>query len=338
MSEEQLLEASVGPDLAGQRLDQALAALFGDYSRNRLQAWTREGRVLVNGATLRPRDRVAEGDRIALRAVSEVQVTCEAQAIPLDILYEDADLLVLDKPAGLVVHPAAGNPDRTLQNALLHHDPAAAELPRAGIVHRLDKDTTGLMVVARNPGAHKRLVDAMAARAITREYRALVVGRLQAGATVDLPIGRHPTQRTRMAVNPLGKPSVTHYRVLEGFRRHTLLKVMLDTGRTHQIRVHMAHLRHPVFGDPVYGGRLSLPPGADESLKAVLRGFRRQALHAKRLVLTHPSTGRQMRFSCPIPDDMRALLEALARDVDRHWVDPDDEPFDQPFDEIPDEL
>jgi 23S rRNA pseudouridine1911/1915/1917 synthase len=334
MSEEQLLQARIGPDLAGQRLDQALAALFGDYSRSRLQAWTREGRVRVNGESLRPRDKVVEGDRIELRAVSEQQVACKPQAIPLDVVYEDADLLVIDKPAGLVVHPAAGNPDRTLQNALLHHDPAAAELPRAGIVHRLDKDTTGLMVVARNPGAHKRLVAAMAARSIRREYRAVVVGRLQAGGTVDLPIGRHPAQRTRMAVNPLGKPSVTHFRVLERFRRHTLLKVLLDTGRTHQIRVHMAHLRHPVFGDPVYGGRLSLPPGADEPLKAVLRGFRRQALHAKRLELVHPTSGRPMRFSCPIPADMHGLLEALAGDVDRHWH----EPGEAAFDELPDDL
>jgi 23S rRNA pseudouridine1911/1915/1917 synthase len=325
IDEEQVLHAEIGPELDGSRLDQALATLFADYSRSRLQAWTRAGRVLVNDALLRPRDKVFAGDRIVLRALAEQQVACVPQDIPLDIVFEDRDLLVIDKPAGLVVHPAAGNPDGTLQNALLHHNPGAAELPRAGIVHRLDKDTTGLMVIARSQAAHTRLVEAMAAREIKREYRALVVGNMPAGGTIDLPIGRHPTQRTRMAVNPLGKPSVTHFRVLEHFRRHTLLKVQLETGRTHQIRVHMAHIRHAVFGDPVYGGRLSLPPGAAEPLKQVLRGFKRQALHAKRLQLTHPVNGRAMRFDCAIPADMCALIDALAADADRHWFDPDDD-------------
>ncbi|MCB1774741.1 MAG: 23S rRNA pseudouridine(1911/1915/1917) synthase RluD [Gammaproteobacteria bacterium] len=332
MTGEQELDAEITPDLAGQRLDQALAALFPDYSRSRLQTWVRDGRVRVNGAVLRPRDRVQAGDRVVLRAVTEEQVACEPQDIPLNIVFEDADLLVINKPAGLVVHPAAGNRDGTIQNALLFHDPASIELPRAGIVHRLDKDTTGLMVIGRSQAAHKRLVEAMAGREIKREYRALVVGSMPAGGMIDLPIGRHPTQRTRMAVNPLGKPSVTHFRVLDAFRKHTLLKVMLETGRTHQIRVHMAHLRHPVFGDPVYGGRLSLPPGASEDLKVVLRGFQRQALHAKRLQLVHPITGRPMRFECAIPPDMRAVLDALAVDADTHWHDPE---YDDPgFDDL----
>lgn len=320
---EQILEATVGDDLAGVRLDQALASLFPDYSRSRLQAWTRDGRVSVNGRQRRPRDPVGPGDRLQLRALVEQQVACVAQDIPLNIVFEDQHLLVIDKPAGLVVHPAAGNPDGTVQNALLHHDPALAELPRAGIVHRLDKDTTGLMVIGRTQAAHKRLVEAMSARQIHREYRALVVGGMPAGGTIDLPIGRHPTQRTRMAVNPLGRPAVTHFRVLEHFRGHTLLKVVLETGRTHQIRVHLAHLRHPVFGDPVYGGRLQLPRGASDALKQVLRGFHRQALHAKRLDLNHPISGRALRFSCPIPADMRTVIDALAEDASVHWHDRD---------------
>lgn len=325
--EETLLEATVGADLAGARLDQALASLFPDYSRSRLQAWTREGRVSVNGEQRRPRDKVAMDDLLQLRAVAEDQVACVPQDIPLRIVFEDEHLLVVDKPAGLVVHPAAGNPDGTLQNGLLYHDPALIELPRAGIVHRLDKDTTGLMVIARSQAAYKRLVEAIAEREVRREYRALVIGSMPAGGTIDMPIGRHPTQRTRMAVNPMGKPSVTHFRVLEHFRGHTLLKVMLETGRTHQIRVHMAHLRHPVFGDQVYGGRLHLPAGASEDLKRVLRGFRRQALHAKRLQLMHPVSARPMRFECAIPADMRAVIDALAADANIHWQDPDYEDY-----------
>lgn len=319
------LEASIDAELAGSRLDQALAVLFSDYSRSRLQRWTREGRVSVNGERRRQRDKVSLGDQLVVEAVIEDQVVCAPQDIPLTILFEDAHLLVIDKPAGLVVHPAAGNPDGTLQNALLFHDPALVELPRAGIVHRLDKDTTGLMVVARSQLAHTRLVEAIAAREVKREYRALVNGNMPAGGLIDLPIGRHPTQRTRMAVNPLGKPSVTQFRVLEHFRGHTLLKVLLETGRTHQIRVHMAHLRHPVFGDPVYGGRLRLPGGASDELKQVLRGFKRQALHAKRLELVHPESGRPMRFSCAIPQDMRAVIDALAADVNVHWHDVDEQ-------------
>ena len=325
--EETLLEARVGIDLAGTRLDQALARLFPDYSRSRLQAWTHEGRVSVNGEQRRPRDKVSVDDRLQLRVVAEDKVACVPQDIPLDILYQDDHLLVVNKPAGLVVHPAAGNPDGTLQNGLLFHDPALIELPRAGIVHRLDKDTTGLMVIGRSQAAYKRLVDAIAAHKVEREYRALVIGSMPAGATIDMPIGRHPTQRTRMAVSPMGKPSVTHFRVLEHFRGHTLLKVMLETGRTHQIRVHMAHLRHPIFGDPVYGGRLRLPGGASDELKQVLRGFRRQALHAKRLQLLHPVSGRPMRFECAIPADMRGVIDALAADANIHWQDPDYEDY-----------
>ncbi len=319
------MQVTVDEELAGKRLDQALAVLFSDYSRSRLQAWVREGRVTVNGRTVRPRDKVSAGDCVVLVPVHEAQVDCQPQPIPLNLIFEDDHLCVINKPAGLVVHPAAGNPDGTVQNGLLHLYPESVDLPRAGIVHRLDKDTSGLMVVARSQVAHTRLVEAIAGHDVEREYRALVVGSMPAGGTVDLPIGRHPTQRIRMAVNPLGKPSVTHFRVLEHFRGHTLLKVVLETGRTHQIRVHLAHIRHPVFGDPVYGGRPRMPAGATDGLKAVLRGFRRQALHAKRLRFVHPISGRRMRFDCPIPDDMRTVISALAEDAQVHWSDVDED-------------
>lgn len=321
------METTVDEALQGLRLDQALARAFPDYSRSRLQDWTREGRVTVNGDRCRPRDRVVLGDRLVVRTAPAPQPGCAPQAIPLDLVFEDADLLVLNKPAGLVVHPAVGNLDGTLQNALLHHDAALAALPRAGIVHRLDKDTTGLMVVARSQAAHKRLVDAIAQRRVHREYRALVVGNMPAGGEIDLPIGRHPVHRTKMAVHPRGRAARTHYRVLAHFRGYTLLKVLLETGRTHQIRVHMAHLRHPVFGDPSYGGRLKLPGGASEALKDILRGFRRQALHAKRLEFVHPIRERPMRFTCPMPDDMQAVIDALADDAAQHWREPVDDGF-----------
>ena len=308
---ETIQSAGIGADLAGKRLDQAVAGLFPDYSRSRLQAWIKDGRVTLNGQTARQRDKVSLGDQVVLRALHEDQVECRPQDIPLDIVYEDGQLLVINKPAGLVVHPAAGNPDGTLQNGLLFHDPSLVELPRAGIVHRLDKDTTGLMVVAKTPLSYQRLVAALTAREVKREYRALVVGRLNVAGTIDEPIGRHPSQRTRMAVNPLGKPAITHYQVLEKFRSHTLLKVNLETGRTHQIRVHMAYIRHPVFGDPVYGGRLQLPPRADDELKSLMRNFGRQALHARRLGLSHPLTERPMQWEAPLPLDMAELIEAL---------------------------
>ncbi|MFC1683876.1 23S rRNA pseudouridine(1911/1915/1917) synthase RluD [Pseudomonadota bacterium] len=311
----QTLNAEVGLEEAGLRLDQALAKLFPDYSRSRLQQWIKEGLVQVDGRECRPRDKVAEGAYIEVQARMDEQVECAPQAIDLEILYEDEHLLVINKPAGLVVHPAAGNPNGTLQNALLHHDASLIELPRAGIVHRLDKDTSGLLVVARTSLAHKSLVEQLQAREVKREYRALVSGVLVAGGTVDEPIGRHPTQRIRMAVVVGGKPAVTHYRVLERFRASSYLKVNLETGRTHQIRVHMAHIRHPLLGDPVYGGRLRLPAGASAELQEALRGFRRQALHARRLGLQHPVSGDWLEWSAPVPEDMAAMLEVLRSDA-----------------------
>jgi 23S rRNA pseudouridine1911/1915/1917 synthase len=312
----QRLSARVDPALAGQRLDQALASLFDGFSRSRLQQWIREGRVLVDGKVLRARDRVCGGERVELEAVLEPRGEAQPEDIPLHIVYRDEALLVVDKPASLVVHPAAGNWEGTLQNALLHFDPGLAVLPRSGIVHRLDKDTTGLLVVARTLVAHKRLVAALAARVVTREYRAIVVGVPTAGGTVEAPIGRHPTARTRMAVVQHGRPATTHYRVLERFRAYALLEVNLETGRTHQIRVHLAHIRHPIVGDPVYAGRLRLPSGATPLLVEALSGFGRQALHAHRLALAHPVTGEWMEWEAPMPPDMQALLEALRTDAE----------------------
>jgi 23S rRNA pseudouridine1911/1915/1917 synthase len=312
------LTAVIGGKQAGQRLDQVLAVLFNNYSRSRLQQWIREGRVLVDGNVRRPKDKVFGGEQVLLRASFEPQVPCAPEPIPLNLVYEDEHLLVVNKPAGLVVHPAAGNPDGTLQNALLHHDPALVDLPRAGIVHRLDKDTTGLMVVAKTVSAHKTLVEALQARVVKREYRALVVGKPTAGGTVEAPIGRHPGNRTKMAVISSGKHAVTHYRIAERFRIHTLLAVKLETGRTHQIRVHMAHIHYPLVGDHVYGGRLKLPTATDEHTRHMLQSFKRQALHAYRLGLQHPATGEAMEWQMDMPQDMQALLECLRQDMQLH--------------------
>lgn len=310
------LHAMIDSEQAGMRLDQALAAIFPDFSRARLQTWIKQGMVSLDGAVVeRPRDKVLGGELVELDAEMEDQVECRPQPIPLDILYEDASLLVVNKPAGLVVHPAAGNRDGTMQNALLHHDEGLIQLPRAGIVHRLDKDTSGLLVVARTAAAHKYLVEQLQERSFKREYRAVVTGVMTAGGSVDQPIGRHPTQRTRMAVHPGGKPAVTHYRVLDRFRFHTHIKAVLETGRTHQIRVHMAHIRYPLLGDPLYGGRLQIPAGATPGLEAMLRSFRRQALHARKLGLTHPKTGEWMEWRVEPPDDMQELLAVLREDA-----------------------
>ena len=270
----------------------------------------------IDSRVPRGRDRVAGGERVELEATLEPQAEVGPEAIPLEVVHRDEHILVIDKPADLVVHPAAGNWEGTLQNALLHLDPGLAVLPRSGIVHRLDKDTSGLLVVARTPVAHKRLVDALQARAIEREYRAIVVGVVVAGGTVDAPIGRHPTARTRMAVTTAGKPAVTHYRVLERFRAHSYLRVNLETGRTHQIRVHLAHVRHPIVGDPVYGGRPQLPPRPGPALVDALRAFRRQALHAHRLGLAHPVTGDWLEWESPLSADVARLLDALRADAE----------------------
>ena len=319
--------ASIPSELDGQRFDRALAELFPDYSRSRLQAWIRTGNALLDGAEVQPRAKVRSGQQVDLHAeLAAHDAVAEAgpEPIALNIVYEDADLLVIDKPAGLVVHPGAGNATGTLLNGLLHYEPDLQVLPRAGILHRLDKDTTGLLLVARSVAAHTHLVRALEQREIRREYRAVCTGRLTAGGLVDQPVGRHPVQRTKMAVQRDGKPAVTHYRVLQRFAAHTFIAVRLETGRTHQIRVHMAHACHALVGDPVYGGRLAIPAGADEHLAATLRGFRRQALHACELGFLHPVSGTEMQFRAPLPNDMQELLAALAgaaeQDFDElHW-------------------
>lgn len=299
------------PRAAGRRLDHVLSELLPEFSRSRLQQWVRQGWVTVDGRVARPRDRLSGGEDLHVRVVRERTIPDLPQALPLEIVFEDEHLLVVNKPSGLVVHPAAGNPDGTLLNRLLHHAPELATLPRAGIVHRLDKDTTGLLVVAKTLPAHKGLVEQLQARSIKREYRALVVGVLVTGGTVEGAVGRHPVERTRMAVVSGGKPAVTHYRVIERLPAHTFLKVELETGRTHQIRVHLAHIRHPLVGDPLYGGRPRLPKGGTEDQIRALQGFRRQALHAVRLRLTHPVSGQVLEWEAPIPEDFRGLLSAL---------------------------
>ena len=313
------IDCRIPPACAGMRLDQALAALLPTYSRSRLQQWLKAGQLRVDGVVRRPRDPVAGGETVSGDLEFEIETTALPQAIPLVVLYEDDDLLVIDKPAGLVAHPAAGNRDGTLVNALLHRAPELAALPRAGLVHRLDKDTSGLLVVARSPRAYTVLVAQMQARAIAREYLAAVNGVPVAGGTVDAPVGRHPVDRQRMAVTAGGKPAVTHYRVRRRFRAHALLRVKLETGRTHQIRVHMAHIRFPLLGDPVYGGRPRIPPNASPACIAAIQGFRRQALHAERLAFPHPITGERLEWRAEIPADLADLLAALGEDTDhRH--------------------
>lgn len=315
MDSQQNRTAIIPQELAGTRLDQALVSLFPEFSRSRLAEWIRQGFATLDGQRCRPRDRVAGGERIELEvAPATDSERWEAQPLDIAVVYEDEHLLVVDKPVGLVVHPGAGNPDGTLVNALLHRDPALVRVPRAGVVHRLDKNTSGLLVVARTLLAHKRLVSALKNRHVEREYLAIVTGPLRAGGRVDAPVGRHRVQRTRMAVSDAGRPAATRYRVERRFRAHSLLRLALESGRTHQIRVHMAHIDHPLVGDPVYGGRLKIPAGAGSALGEALRAFKRQALHAAQLGLRHPASDEEMQWQSPLPPDMQGLLEALEDD------------------------
>ena len=304
--------------LAGLRLDQALARELPQYSRARLQGWIEAGAVTVDGRRPRGKDKVLGGERVEIAARLEADDRVAAEARPLAVIHEDRSLFVINKPAGMVVHPGAGNPRHTLQNALLALDPKLALVPRAGLVHRLDKDTSGLLVVARTPEAHARLVAALAEREIERSYLAICTGVMTGGGTVDAPIGRHRAQRTRMAVRNDGREAVTHYRVVQRYRAHTLVRVQLETGRTHQIRVHLAHIGYPIIGDPVYAGRRRLPAGCSPALVAALSAFPRQALHAARLALAHPMTGRSLEWEAPLPEDMAGLVAALDEDQRQH--------------------
>lgn len=305
------LKAAIPPELNNKRLDQALSHLIPEHSRSRLQEWIKQGFVKVDGKLWRAKDKVQTGANIEINATIETATESTPQDIPIEVVYEDEDLIVINKPAGLVIHPGAGQKDRTLLNALLHSYPELQQLPRAGIVHRLDKETSGLLVVARTLEAHSKLVKALATHQVKREYVAIVNGVMTAGGTIDAPIGRHKTKRTHMAVIASGKPAITHYRVIQKFPAHTLVQLNLETGRTHQIRVHLAHINYPIVGDPVYGGRLKIPAHATPALQKALKNFKRQALHARKLGLKHPRTGKFMEWEAPLPGDIRNLLAEL---------------------------
>jgi len=316
-SEFQVIDLTIPPELAGQRLDSALARLMPEHSRTRIKGWIEAGAIKVDRAACKPRDIVEAGSRVRVQVTlgETAQPDVQPEAIALCLVHEDADVLVIDKPAGLVVHPGAGNPRHTLQNALLGLDPRLAALPRAGLIHRLDKDTSGLLVVARTPEAQTSLSRQLEARTMAREYVAVCVGVMTGGGTVDEPIGRHRGDRLRMAIRVSGRPAVTHYRVLERFRAHTYVRVKLETGRTHQIRLHLSHIKYPIVGDPVYGGRFGLPRGAAASLIETLRGFKRQALHAATLAFDHPRSGERLTLQSPVPPDFAQLLGALREDA-----------------------
>ena len=310
------LKQQIPEHMAGERFDQVAAQLFSDYSRARLQSWIKSGELTINGETQKAKVKVMGGEWLEVSATLEGSDRWEAQDIALDVVYEDDEILVINKPAGLVVHPAAGHADGTLLNALLYHAPQLETVPRAGIVHRLDKDTTGLMVVAKTLLAHADLVDQLQTREMGREYEAVVQGVMTGGGRVDEPIGRHPVHRKKMGVVPSGKEAATNYSVAERFRCHTHVRLKLETGRTHQIRVHMTHINYPLIGDQLYGGRPRLPPAPTEELIAFLQSFKRQALHARRLQLVHPLTGEDMEWEVELPEDMQQLLALLREDSD----------------------
>lgn len=321
MTEQVQLSATVPDGLIGKRLDQAVADLFPDYSRSRLQNWIKDGSLTVDGKSWRIRDKVFGGEEIVIDAQLDVIDSFVPREMPLDIIFEDEHIMIINKPAGLVVHPAAGHWDDTLLNGLLHYNPEIAQVPRAGIVHRLDMDTTGLMVVAKTIQAQTELVSQLQERSMGREYEAVVNNVMTGGGTVDEPLGRHSRNRQMMAVVGLGKEAVTHYRVLDKFRAHTHIRLKLETGRTHQIRVHMAYINYPLIGDQMYGGRFRLPKGISPVLQQNLRDFKRQALHAKRLELFHPATGELMSWEVDLPEDMQTLLANLKDDTQAHEDD-----------------
>jgi 23S rRNA pseudouridine1911/1915/1917 synthase len=315
MLEQLELEDYIPDECGGMRLDQALAQLFPDYSRGQLTKWIKAGGVKVDNNILRPRDAVLGGEHIVISAsIEAVDDRWTAESIKLDIIHEDDSVIILNKPAGMVVHPGAGNHDGTLVNALLHHSPQLEGVPRAGIVHRIDKSTTGLLMIAKTLPAHNSLVAQLQEHTVLREYQAIAMGVMTAGGTVDEPIGRHPVDRKRQAVSGAGKHAITHYRVQHRYRAHTHIRCKLETGRTHQIRVHMAHIRHPLLGDPVYGGRIRLPKGSSTATQDALQAFRRQALHAGLLGFIHPETGEEVSWRVDMPEDMLNILSVLEQD------------------------
>ncbi len=321
MTEQVQLSAIVPDELIGKRLDQAVADLFPDYSRSRLQNWIKDGSLTVDGKGWRIRDKVFGGEDIVIDAKLEVIDSFVPREMQLDIIFEDEHIMIINKPAGLVVHPAVGHWDDTLLNGLLHYNPDIAQVPRAGIVHRLDMDTTGLMVVAKTIQAQTDLVAQLQDRSMGREYEAIVNNVMTGGGTVDEPLGRHSRNRQMMAVVGVGKEAVTHYRVLDKFRAHTHIRLKLETGRTHQIRVHMAYINYPIIGDKMYGGRFRLPKGISPDLQKNLRDLKRQALHAKRLELLHPASGELMSWEVDLPEDLQQLLVNLKDDAKAHEED-----------------
>ena len=309
-------QLTINEQLSGKRVDQALCTFLPEYSRSKIQDWIKQGFILLNNEIPKAKAKVYVGDVLQLDIPPTTKTYDQPEQIEFEIIYQDDDLFVVNKPAGLVVHPAAGHASGTLLNGLLFRDPALEQLPRAGIVHRLDKDTTGVMVVARTLQAHTALVDALQLRDIKREYVAITQGVVTAGRTIDEPIGRHPVDRKRMAVQDNGKDAVTHFTVREKYKNHSLIDVQLETGRTHQIRVHLAHLRYPLLGDQVYGGRLAIPKGVSVELEQLIRAFKRQALHARRLSFAHPISGEAMSFTADLPADLIQMIEVLQQDAE----------------------
>ncbi|NCX94312.1 MAG: 23S rRNA pseudouridine(1911/1915/1917) synthase RluD [Gammaproteobacteria bacterium] len=305
----------ISADYAGARVDLAVSALLPDVSRTTIQKWIKSGELTLNGEHVRPKDAVAAGDNIIIHAQIEAAIEDQAEAIALTIVHEDEHVMVINKPAGLVVHPGAGNRTGTLMNALLHHAPTLNLLPRAGIVHRLDKETSGLMVIAKTEAARQGLIRQLKKHEVAREYELVVYGEMISGFTVDAPIGRHPRIRTKMAViqSELAKEAITHVRVIKRYKGFTHVKAMLETGRTHQIRVHLSYKGYPLVGDSVYGGQVRLPKGATPELITMLRQFPRQALHAKKLSFEHPVTKEHLEFQSELPEDIKALLAVLSR-------------------------
>jgi len=297
--------------MTGQRLDVALSEMLPDYSRSKITDWIKSGEALINHKTFKPKDKVNGSEMVELTISQKQKNDWVGEDIPLNVVFEDEDIIVLNKAVGIVTHPGAGNWSGTLANALLYYEPKLATLDRAGIVHRLDKNTSGLMVVARNEKSQKYLVEQLQTHSVSREYSAIVYGHMVAGGTIDNPIGRDTKNRVKQAVSSHGKEAITHYRVIDRYQNHTHVKAILETGRTHQIRVHLSHIGHPLIGDIMYGGKVRFPRKADAILKEALVSFKRQALHARKLTLTHPISGELMSWKSPLPEDMLALLNVL---------------------------